>query len=60
MIEHYFQCPHCWEDQLKMIDPSINNQSFIEDCEICCNPLEFELSISDNSLQSFSVMPIDQ
>ena len=43
-----------------MIDPSINNQSFIEDCEICCNPLEFELSIADNSLQSFSVMPIDQ
>ena len=60
MIEHYFQCPHCWEDQLQMIDPSINNQSFIEDCEICCNPLEFELSIADNSLQSFSVMPIDQ
>jgi len=23
MIEHYFDCPHCWENQLKMIDSSI-------------------------------------
>ena len=37
MIEHYFDCPHCWENQLKMIDPSIEEQNFIEDCEVCCN-----------------------
>ena len=36
------------------------NQSFIEDCEICCNPLEFDLSITDNSIQTFSVIPVDQ
>ena len=60
MLEHYFDCPHCWENQLKMIDSSVNNQNFIEDCEICCNPLEFNLSVIDNSLQSFSAVPIDQ
>jgi hypothetical protein len=42
MIEHFFDCPHCWENQLKMIDPSIEKQNFIEDCEVCCNPLEFD------------------
>ncbi len=60
MIEHYFDCPHCWKNQLKMIDPSVHKQSFIEDCEICCNPLEFDLIIQDNTLQSFSVIPIGQ
>ena len=60
MIEHYFDCPHCWENQLKMIDPSINNQNFIEDCQVCCNPLEFDLIIQDNILQSFSVKSIGQ
>jgi len=60
MIEYYFDCPHCWENQLKMIDPSVYNQSFIEDCQICCNPLEFDLIILDNTLQSFSVIPIGQ
>ena len=26
MIEHYFDCPHCWQNHLKMIDSSIINQ----------------------------------
>ncbi|MDA9107415.1 CPXCG motif-containing cysteine-rich protein [Flavobacteriaceae bacterium] len=43
-----------------MIDSSINTQNFIEDCEVCCNPLEFELMVQDNTLQSFSVIPIGQ
>jgi hypothetical protein len=60
MIEHFFDCPHCWENQLKMIDPSIEKQNFIEDCEVCCNPLEFDLSIENNYLKLFSVAPIDQ
>ncbi len=60
MIEHYFVCPHCWEKQVKLIDPSIEIQNFIEDCEVCCNPLEFNLSIINNFIESFSVMSIDQ
>ena len=60
MIEHYFDCPHCWENQLKMIDPSVSNQSFIEDCEVCCNPLEFTIEIQDNNLISFLVSSIEQ
>ena len=60
MLEHYFDCPHCWENQLKIIDSSISNQSFIEDCEVCCNPLEFNLTLSENELTSFSVNSIEQ
>ena len=60
MIEHYFDCPHCWEYQLKMIDPSVANLSFIDDCEVCCNPLEFTIEIHDNNLISFSVNSIEQ
>lgn len=60
MVEHYFDCPHCWKNQLKMIDPSVNHQIFIEDCQVCCNPLEFDLIIQDQILQSFSVIPIGQ
>ncbi|MDB9847221.1 CPXCG motif-containing cysteine-rich protein [Flavobacteriaceae bacterium] len=60
MLEFYFDCPHCWENQLKMIDPSILNQTFIEDCETCCNPLEFKIQIQDNILLSFDVNSIEQ
>ncbi len=60
MIEAYFDCPHCWENQLKMIDPSISNQTFIEDCETCCNPLEFNIQVHENSIQSFDVNSLEQ
>jgi hypothetical protein len=60
MIEHYFDCPHCWENQLKMIDSSIEIQNFIEDCEVCCNPIEFDLVVKNNLIELFSAIPIDQ
>lgn len=60
MIEQFFECPHCWEEQLKMIDPYIEVQKFIEDCEVCCNPLEFNLMIINNCLELFTVTPIGQ
>ena len=43
-------CPYCWENQLKMVDPSIKNQNFIEDCEVCCNPIDFQISIENNEV----------
>jgi transcription elongation factor Elf1 len=60
MIEHYFDCPHCWENQLKMIDSSVEIQNFIEDCEVCCNPIEFDLVVKNNLIELFSAIPIDQ
>ena len=60
MIESYFDCPHCWENQLKMTDPSVSSQTFIEDCETCCNPLEFNIQIESNVILSFSVSSIEQ
>ena len=60
MIEHYFDCPHCWENQLKMIDSSIEIQKFIDDCEVCCNPIEFDLVVKNNLIELFSAIPIDQ
>jgi transcription elongation factor Elf1 len=60
MIEHYFNCPHCWQNQLKIIDPSIEEQRFIEDCEVCCNPLEFNLRVENNVIEIFSVDSLEQ
>lgn len=60
MIAYYFDCPHCWENQLKLIDTSIEEQEFIEDCEVCCNPLEFAIHTSSQQVLSFMVQPIGQ
>ena len=60
MIEHYFDCPHCWQNHLKMIDPSIAKQQFIEVCETCCNPLEFSVTVNDNFIEFFMATSIEQ
>tara|TARA_B100000401_G_scaffold266237_1_gene181297 strand:- start:16 stop:198 length:183 start_codon:yes stop_codon:yes gene_type:complete len=60
MLEEYFDCPHCWENQLKMVDPSVKNQNFIEDCEVCCNPIDFQIIIENNEVIFFQPEKIDQ
>ena len=60
MFEHFFQCPYCWEEVSVLLDPSVSQQSYIEDCEICCNPIEFKVAFESNELQQFDAQPIEQ
>ncbi len=60
MIEHYFVCPHCWQNQLKIVDSSSSLQEFIEDCEVCCNPIEFIIQINNFQINLFLANSIEQ
>ncbi|MBD41640.1 MAG: CPXCG motif-containing cysteine-rich protein [Flavobacteriaceae bacterium] len=60
MLESYFTCPYCWENQLKMVDPSLSTQTYIEDCEVCCNPIEFHINITDDELVQITPISIEQ
>ena len=44
MIEHFFQCPYCWEEISMLLEKSDLTQSYIEDCEVCCQPIQIALS----------------
>ncbi|SDR70368.1 Cysteine-rich CPXCG [Gillisia sp. Hel1_33_143] len=60
MLEHFFQCPYCWEDISMLLDTSVTRQTYVEDCEICCNPIEISVSFSDNELTGFEVNNLEQ
>tara|TARA_A100001234_G_scaffold11692_1_gene9621 strand:+ start:447 stop:629 length:183 start_codon:yes stop_codon:yes gene_type:complete len=60
VLEEYFDCPYCWQNQLKMVDPSIEKQNFIEDCEVCCNPIDFQITVENNEVVLFNSEKIDQ
>lgn len=60
MEEHFFQCPYCWEDISMLIDYSVPHQSYVEDCEVCCNPIQITVSISDGALEGFDAESIEQ
>ena len=55
MEEHFFQCPYCWEEVSILLDTSVKNNVFIEDCEVCCNPLEFTVQFENQELINFNV-----
>ena len=38
--EHFFTCPYCGKEISMLLDLSETNQRYIEDCEVCCNPIE--------------------
>ncbi len=60
MYEHFFQCPYCWEEISMLMDPSVRKQTYIEDCEICCNPIEVTAAFQDHELVSFGAHSIEQ
>ncbi len=60
MFEHFFQCPYCWEEISMLLDSSISNQTYVEDCEVCCNPIEVSAQFSDNELNGFEAIDIEQ
>ena len=55
MEEHFFQCSYCWEEVSILLDASVKNNVFIEDCEVCCNPLEFTVQFENQELTNFKV-----
>lgn len=60
MEEHFFQCPYCWEEISVLLDTSVAGQRYIEDCEVCCNPIEINVRFSNNELLEFSAESIQQ
>jgi transcription elongation factor Elf1 len=60
MQEHFFQCPYCWEEISMLLDTSVREQTYIEDCEICCNPIEIYVRFEANELQEFDVRNMEQ
>ena len=58
MLEHFFQCPYCWETISMLLDTSVRKQSYIEDCEVCCNPMQLQVEFEELNLLSFSANDI--
>ena len=57
--EYAFVCPHCWENISVMLDLSIDEQSFIEDCEVCCRPIRIHYEVEEGAAAAFSAEPGD-
>jgi len=58
-VEHFFNCPYCRSEISFVLDTSIPKQSYIEDCEVCCNPINVKFEIEDAIVVFFETDKID-
>ena len=59
MIEKNFSCPYCWQYISMVLDPYDEQCEYIEDCEVCCRPIEIRYKIIEDTLVSFLARPMD-
>jgi transcription elongation factor Elf1 len=58
-VEHPFSCPYCGEEISMVLDLSVRRQSYVEDCEVCCNPIEVSYTVQEDALASFDAKTLE-
>jgi hypothetical protein len=48
-------CPHCGEVITLFLDLSVEEQSYIEDCSVCCQPMTVSYAASGGELERVEV-----
>ena len=42
-----------------VLDLSVRRHTYIEDCEVCCTPVEISYTVQDDALASFDAKTIE-
>lgn len=53
-------CPYCGEEIQLLIDCSINQQDYIEDCQVCCRPIQVLATIDEEGWPSLVLKAEDE
>jgi hypothetical protein len=46
--ENTISCPYCGELITLLVDASVEDQQYIEDCQVCCRPMNIRVIVSAN------------
>jgi hypothetical protein len=52
-MEYFFTCPYCWQQISMVLDTSVDDQTYIEDCEVCCKAIEVHYTVSGEEITEF-------
>lgn len=55
VVERRIRCPFCGEAMTIFVDASAGSQSYIEDCQICCQPMQISFDAEEGELLSLRV-----
>lgn len=54
------ECPYCGETIELLIDGSVGDQEYIEDCQVCCRPINIAVSVDPDGLPEAEVRRDDE
>ncbi|MES2965656.1 MAG: CPXCG motif-containing cysteine-rich protein [Bdellovibrionota bacterium] len=58
-LEKKFKCPYCHEKISMLLDLSEEGaQQYIEDCEVCCQPIQISYEVRSSKLVGFGCIAI--
>ena len=55
LTEHVVSCPYCAEAISVLVDSQEAGDEYIEDCQVCCRPIIFSVSVDAMGNLSVSV-----
>ena len=41
-----------------VLDTSVQGQTYVEDCEVCCQPVEVRYTLKDDGVRHFEARPM--
>ena len=56
MIEYFFTCPYCWERISMLLDPDMSEERYVEDCQVCCNPIQIFFKMREDEVVHFEAV----
>ena len=57
-MEYFFACPYCGERISMVLDTSVVRQTYIEDCEVCCRPIEVRYTMEGDAVSGFEARAV--
>ena len=58
-MEHFFTCPDCWQTISIVLDVSVPEQTYVEDCEVCCQPIEVSYTSEEEEVVDFEARALE-
>jgi transcription elongation factor Elf1 len=52
-MEYFFTCPYCGEEISMVLDTSVRSQAYVEDCEVCCQPIQIRYVVHGDHIVEF-------
>lgn len=53
-------CPYCGEMIEIVVDCSLESQSYIEDCQVCCRPIKLSVTVDADGVPSVQAASEDE